>query len=310
MANKTVPCRCGQILQVRPDQVGRRIGCPACGADFTVMEPTPAVDRNTGLVVAPEEPRPNSRRIITSDSEVSLEGGDRQRNVSARPNHTPPARGKSGRCRSRAGRHASGAGEFGGVTRRCRGPAATSVGGAAILALHRIVPGGDTISGRALVRPQPFDRSARFLSAIEATLRSSLRRRFRLVTAVVHDVLRVSFDPGVRQERLEIDVVGRERDQQRTHISKRFDQVPLRAGQNAQTGRRRFAAAVTAEKQPVLASDGRDAKRSLGNVVVDPQPAILHVSTQRFPLIPGITDRFPVLTLGATLRDLARPGNS
>ena len=117
-----------------------------------------------------------------------------------------------------------------------------------IVESHGIVRRSTPGCVRVLGDLQPFAGFARFEPATQATLCSSLRRGFRLIAAVLDNVFRVSLDPGVRQERLEIHLVGCEGDQQGTHIGKRFDQVPLRAGQNAQADRRCFAATITSEK--------------------------------------------------------------
>jgi hypothetical protein len=149
-----------------------------------------------------------------------------------------------------------------------------------------------------------FAELARFLPSILVMLCSSRRRFVRLIASVLHDMFRVSVDPRVGQQRFEIRHAGSQRLQQETHISNRLNEVLLRAGQNAQTDRRRFATTVTSKKQRILAANRGHTQRSLRIVVVDRQPAILRLPSQRFPLIPERTDRLPTLALGQHCRRL------
>jgi hypothetical protein len=76
----------------------------------------------------------------------------------------------------------------------------------------------NTGGARVLAGLQSFARSACFEPATQTSLCSPLRRRFRLITAVLDNIFRVSLDPGTRQERFEIDLIGSKGYKQRPHI--------------------------------------------------------------------------------------------
>jgi hypothetical protein len=65
--------------------------------------------------------------------------------------------------------------------------------------------------------------------------------------------------------------------------------------------RRRLAARVAADEQPVAAADANQFQRPLTEVVVDVQVAIRRVALQRLPLVEHIVDGRGDRTLGQHL---------
>jgi hypothetical protein len=72
--------------------------------------------------------------------------------------------------------------------------------------------------------------------------------RLSLIAAIGQEVLGVSSDPEVGQQRLQVHLVRGQGHQQRTHIRERFDPMALGPGQDAETDRRGLTALVTPDK--------------------------------------------------------------
>ena len=74
------------------------------------------------------------------------------------------------------------------------------------------------------------------------------RGRLSLIATIGQEVLGVSGDPDVGQQRLQVHFVRGQGHQHRTHIRQRFDPMALGPGQDAETDRRRLTALVTPDK--------------------------------------------------------------
>jgi hypothetical protein len=74
------------------------------------------------------------------------------------------------------------------------------------------------------------------------------RGRLSLIATIRQEVLGVSGDPDVGQQRLQVHLVRGQGHQQCTHIRQRFDPMSLGPGQDAETDRRRLTAPITPDK--------------------------------------------------------------
>jgi hypothetical protein len=74
------------------------------------------------------------------------------------------------------------------------------------------------------------------------------RGRLSLIAAIRQEVLGVSGDPDVRQQRLRFYLVRGQGHQRPTYIRERFDSMALGPGQDAETDRRGLTAPVVPDK--------------------------------------------------------------
>src|SRR5262249_10542375 len=87
-----------------------------------------------------------------------------------------------------------------------------------------------------------------------ATATTRARGCLRLFATIRQEVLGMSGDPDIGQQRLQIHIVRRQGRQQRSHIRKRLGPVPLGPGQDAEADRRCLAPLIAPDEEPVFAA--------------------------------------------------------
>ena len=115
----------------------------------------------------------------------------------------------------------------------------------------------------------------------------------RLLEPMAQHVLRVRQGPAVRQQlRQSLRArIHRQLQDHVAHIGPRLESMPLRSRDDRAQHRRSRARAGTPQEHPVLPADRLVAEPPLRHVVVDRQPAILRVPTQRLSLVRRIRHR-------------------
>ena len=87
-------------------------------------------------------------------------------------------------------------------------------------------------------------------------------------------------------------------EQQFAQVGPRFDSVALGAGQNREQDGRPRSGLTAPQEQPVFPPDRLVAECSFADVVVDRQPTVFSVATERLPLVAGVGDGLAQHALG------------
>ena len=104
--------------------------------------------------------------------------------------------------------------------------------------------------------------------------------------------------PAIGQHLIETRIVVVQAQEEFTQVGPRLDPMTLGAGEDREQDGRARPGLLAAQEQPILPANRLVPERSFTDVVVDRQPTVLGVATERLPLILGVRDGLAERTLG------------